>query len=378
MKVLLTNCTRNAGIIIARALARAGHDVIGADDARMPFGLRSRHIRVQHVVPHEDDPAFVDSLLEIVAHERVEVLLPFSGVEAVAARREELTAVARFLAPSTAALAQVADKAVLPALCAEFGIAAPKVYTREEAVDLLQQAQLSLVVKPRRGRGAGGGIRFVQTAQELDAAITSIEGGSDAVIAECIPGDTDNERALHLLCDRESRLIASFSLRKTAQSPPRVGITAAAVSTHDRELVERVAPLLETLRWQGPLDVEWKLDLRDGLMKLIEINPRFSGAIGFPIALGVDMPALYVAAAAGAHLPDAWPSTYADGAHYLNPAPYIHALPARLRAGGLGPTLRRIRSEISLNVVVPAWELSDPAPLVGKLLRAMRTPAATR
>jgi biotin carboxylase len=379
MKVLLSNCTRNAGIIVARALARAGHEVIGADDRRMPFGIRSRHIRAQYLVPSETGHALADALLAILRRQRFDVLLPFAGVAAVAARRSEFAALAGVLVPDAAALARVVDKAALPLLCAEFGIPAPAVYARDDAVALLKNGGTSLVIKPRSSHGGGVGIRFVQTPVALAEALAAMDqSGTAAVIAENIPGGSDSDRALHLLLDRESRLVASFSLRKTAQAPPRVGITTAAVSTHETQLIERVVPMLQALHWQGPLDVEWKIDARDGQAKLIEINPRFSGAIGFPTALGINMPALCVAASAGVRLPEACPSPYPEGVRYINPGPYFGALWSRMRVDGFGATLRGIRQEWSGSVVLPVLDLGDPAPLIAKLLRGAFAPLLPR
>lgn len=372
MRVLLTNSSNNAGVIVARALARAGHEVCGATDVPMPFGLRSRHLRAQYVVPAEDDGALCDALLGILRSEHFDALLPFAGVDAVAARRAEFSALTGVLAPDTEALAKVSDKGALPVVCERFGVPAPRVYARDQAEAILRRGERQLVVKPARGGGGGRGISFVRTTVELDRALDSISAdGVGAVISEYIPGGADCERAVHLLLDRESRLIASFSLQKSTQSPLRVGITAAAVSTRDVLLVERIMPMLKALRWQGPLDVEWKFDARDGEPRLIEINPRFSGAIGFPIALGVDMATLCAAASAGVRAPEVVLSGYAEGVRYINPGPYLHVLPARLRQQGVGSLLAQMRGEFAGRVLMPAWDIVDPGPLVGKLLRRL-------
>lgn len=127
----------------------------------------------------------------------------------------------------------------------------------------------------------------------------------------------------------------------------------------------------DALRWQGPLDVEWKIDPRSGEPWLIEINPRFSGAIGFPIALGVNMATLCVAASAAARLPEVSLSEYPAGVGYVNPGPYLRSLPARLSLDGVAATLGQLRGDLRGRVVMPAWEISDPAPLLGKCLRGL-------
>jgi predicted ATP-grasp superfamily ATP-dependent carboligase len=368
VKVLLTNATRNAGMIVARTLARAGHRVVGADDRRLPWGMRSRYIAVQYRLPPEDDPALAEALLDITRRERPDVLLPFAGASAVASRHVEFTTLTSLLVPDAVHLAQVSDKAVFPALCPRFGIDVPRTYSADEAERITRRSE-TVVVKPRRGRGGGDGVRFVSSVEALQAAIETIRrNGEDAVIAERIPGATDCEHVLQLLFDANSRLVAWFSFRKILKSPLRTGVTAAAVSTHDTDLVERVRPLFESMRWQGPVDLDWKIDPRDGRPKLIEINARFSGAIGFPIALGVDMAGLCVLASKGERLPEAGAGRYDAAVRYINPGPYLSVLPARIRESGLRATVRSMRSECSGRLVAPAWQLRDPAPLIGKVL----------
>jgi predicted ATP-grasp superfamily ATP-dependent carboligase len=368
VKVLLTNATRNAGMIVARTLAQAGHRVVGADDRRLPWGMRSRYIAHQHLLPAEGDPALAEALLDITRQERPDVLLPFAGAAAVASRHGEFTALTSLLVPDAVHLAQVSDKAALRALCQRFGIDAPRTYSPDEAERITGRGE-TLVVKPRRGRGGGDRVRFVSSVEALRDAVESIRrSGEDAVIAERVPGATDREHVLQLLFDARSRLIAWFSFRKIVKSPLRTGVTAAAVSTHDTDLVELVRPLFESMHWQGPADLDWKVDPRDGRPKLIEINARFSGAIGFPIALGVDMAGLCVLASKGERLPEAGAGRYDAGVRYINPGPYLSVLPARIRESGLRATMRSMRSECSGRVVAPAWQLRDPAPLIGKVL----------
>lgn len=50
--------------------------------------------------------------------------------------------------------------------------------------------------------------------------------------------------------------------------------------------------LLRELNWYGLAMVEFKVDPRDGVPKLMEINPKLWGSLNLAIASGVDFPAL--------------------------------------------------------------------------------------
>jgi hypothetical protein len=177
---------------------------------------------------------------------------------------------------------------------------------------------------------------------------------------------------LHLLFDVESRLIAFFVHRKLRVWPAKVGVTVCAVSTHEVELVHALLPLFERLRWQGPAEAELKIDARDGIARVLEINPRFSGSIHFPIASGVDFATTYARAALGERLESSLDPHYRAGVGYVDRGPWLAAaLQALWRGKGRGETLRQLRQlrqELRAPQVPSVHSFGDPGPLLGKAL----------
>jgi len=57
-------------------------------------------------------------------------------------------------------------------------------------------------------------------------------------------------------------------------------------------IMELGLSLLRSLNWVGVGMVEFKIDPRDGIPKLMEVNPRFWGSLQLAIASGVDFPCL--------------------------------------------------------------------------------------
>jgi len=240
-----------------------------------------------------------------------------------------------------------------------------------EAMDVLGSGRASrVVVKPRIDVGGGQGVHFVSSPREIDVVEASVcDTYNGSVITEYIPGPVDNLLALHLLFDDESRLIGGFSQRKLRIWPAEVGVTVAAVSSHETKLIERFRPLFEELRWRGPAEVELKIDERDGVAKLIEINPRFSGAIHFPIACGVNLPVLLCRAALGERLQEVCGTEYEAGVRYIDAGRWASAVAAELRAGRQSrrAVLRRALRERRGRRVPSIHRLSDPAPILAKL-----------
>jgi len=372
MKVLVTNCTRNSGVAVIRALAHGGFEVLGADDRRSPCGLRSRHVMAPYIVlPHEHSPEFTSGLIEVLDRVRPDVVIPTRGVEAAVQARDEILARTHALLPKKAAFDVVNDKAELMILCRSLGIAAPRVFERDEAVGWLRShAGNRVVIKPRIDVGGGEGVEFVGDASgvmDVHARTIAMYGG--AVITEYIPGPLTNLLAVQALFDDQSRLIAFFVMQKLRVWPPEVGPTVAALSVHRTELVLRLLPLFEAVAWCGPADVELKIDERDGVAKIYEINPRFSGALQFAIGCGVDLPGMLCRAASGERLPRVETATYPAGTRYISGVDWGRAVLNELREARSSrwAIMARAAGECRRPRVPTVYSLSDPAPLLAKL-----------
>jgi carbamoyl-phosphate synthase large subunit len=372
MRVLITNCTRNAGLSTLRALRQAGFDVLGADDRQSPLGLRSRHSIAPYLrLPPQESPDFSRGLLEILERERADALIVTRGVEAAIRARANILQCTRTLLPTATAFDAVNDKAQLLTRCTALGIPASRLLSQDEAVAWLRSHPGErVVVKPRLDMGGGEGVSFVADADRLANVYASTSDAySGAIITEYVRGPVSNLHAAHLLFDGKSRLIAFFVLRKLRIWPDHVGVTVAAVSTHETEMVEQLVPLFESLGWQGPADAEFKVDELDGQAKVLEINPRFSGAIHFPNSCGVNMPAMLCRAALGEDFPRAVKPAYQAGIHYIDTMRWTRSILGDLRSGAPDrrTVLARALSELRQPRVPSVHVLTDPAPTLAKL-----------
>lgn len=377
----MTRSTRNIGLEVIRALAAEGHTVIGADDRKPPFGLHSRHLRAFHELPPFESADIGPALLDLVKRLRPDVLVPVGISDVACELQHELGRHCRVLVPEPAARALVNDKQRLGELCASLGISMPRIYAAAEAARLLDREPARdgaprLVVKPRGQVGGGGGVRFVATRTALEDALAAVRAEfGEPVITEYVRGDADDVRAVHLLFDRDTRLVSWFTARKLCLWPPATGLTAAAVSTHETELVQRLLPLFQRLDWRGPAEAEFKVDARTGDPLLIEINPRFSGAISFPLRCGVNLASTYCRAAMGDALSIAREPAYAAGIKYVNPSLYARAFRRRLTDRGLRGALAGLRSDLAGERAAIVYQLSDLRPTLGKALLQLREPS---
>lgn len=383
MRILLNNGHRNAGFWITRHLDAAGHQVIAADCRALAFGFKSRYACAFECTPDPKAPEYADGLLALIRRLRPDVLLPLGGLATICARRDEFERETAVLAADAEAYQTLLDKARVYRLCQQLGIAHPRVLGTDPETVAPQlhepdEGSPLAVVKPRRDFGGGQGLVFVHRRQGLaDLWRRLAEQYGPLIATDYIPGPVDAQYAVQLLFDRDSELIEFFVLRKLRQWPVRSGITAAAVSTHELALVGQMVPLFRQVGWRGPVEVELKRDPRTGVACVLEINPRFSGTVAFPLSAGVDLPRSMVRASLGQSSPRALQPYYKAGLYYWNPWPYTRSVVSDLcHPGRIAQGLRDLTMPLIRRPVGNPYLLSDPAALIGKtglqVLEALR------
>lgn len=374
--VLVTNGTGSSGLAAAKSLALAGYEVATVDFCRLPLGLGSRYSRSHYVVTGLNQPDFERDLLDLVRSIRPDVFMPLgTGFVFFAAKNlDQLSAATAVSVPRLDAFMAAYVKSVCMAECSKLGIACPVEYSYREALEVLDHDRdETVVVKPDFDAGAATGVRFVRNRESLRKAVSECgERFGRTLIQQYIPGGPEAMKTVILLFSPESRLAAAFTSRKTRQWPVTGGQTAASLSTNEECLVSQVLPFFEKWQWRGSAEVELKFDSRDGLHKVIEINPRFPGYLRFPGQCGLDFPLLATQLALhnDAVSPSAYPA-YRTGAKYLNPGLFLRAVVGGLQCRGVSElrhVLRDMRGTRSLVLEM----LADPLALLGKVLIELR------
>ena len=104
---------------------------------------------------------------------------------------------------------------------------------------------------------------------------SEIKPGPAVIIQEMIPGEDERLAYLCFYIGREGEPLGLFAGRKRRVLPPGLGSASLAESMADPRLTEVALRLLRAVKYKGLGGAEFKLDPRDGLYKLIEVNVRF-------------------------------------------------------------------------------------------------------
>ena len=360
---MVSSARGRAGTAVLRNLGRGGYDAIGADYGPPPFGLRSRWSSGYRILPR---PSNSEALLEALENAGVEAVLPLESrlVGLLATHREQLRKRLGLAVPDRQGFLTAYDKRRTVEACGRLGIPAPRI------LDGPPRPGEVVVVKPRADIGAAQGVAFCRNDAEMAIALTSCRRFGEPLLQEYVPGGVDAMRTVVLLFDRRCRLVAWFTMRKLAQYPVTGGMTTMAVSTDEPQLVALVLPLFQTYRWEGPAEVELKIDARNGQARVIEINPRLPAYLAFAIRCGLQLPRLCARVALG-ESPNAEP--YVVGRRYVHPI--LHAKAALTgqrrwheRLLGLSRAVLDMRGAI----LGDGLNLIDPAPRLAKTIAEWR------
>jgi carbamoyl-phosphate synthase large subunit len=293
-RVLVTGAGGPAGVAVIRSLLRRGDvEVFAADMDRWASAIYLVPPAQRRLVPAGRADDFVDTVRAMCRDDRIDVLFPTVDVELprLAAVRDELAADGTVLAsPALSTLETCLDKLALARAC-ERTVRVP----RTELLGTPQALSgwdFPIIVKPRRGAGSRG-VRTVFTAAELDA----VHADEDLIVQEMLPGD---EFSVDVLAGLDGNVIAAVPRARLRVDS---GVAVAGVTVHDDELVATASAVARAIGLTTVANIQLKRDAA-GVPALLEVNPRFPGAMPLTIAAGVDMPSLTLDAVLGRPVPD--------------------------------------------------------------------------
>jgi predicted ATP-grasp superfamily ATP-dependent carboligase len=366
-------------LVAVRALAAAGERVVVGEQTRIAPALWSNCAagRFLHPDPFFETEAFIRTLEAVVARESRRgpvVLLPMEEetLLVVLRARERLQAAGPAVALPFADVSFIEtfrDKARFEELARRAGFATPRTRPFHDETELFAAARelgFPLVVKRRISSGARG-VSYARDERELRrAGREALALDPTPLLQERLPREGE-AIGVSLLLWRDAagarpRLVAGFAHRRLREYPVSGGSSTLREAIRADALVESCAAFLADFGFVGVAMLEWKRDLRDGQLKLLECNPRFWGSLHQAVLSGVDFPALLVALARGETVET--PAAYRldRRSRALLPADLLHWWSVRPRPR-LSEFLRRAPDEVD-----EALSAEDPAPILARLL----------
>jgi len=117
----------------------------------------------------------------------------------------------------------------------------------------------------------------------------------EIMVQDLIPGGGSQQFA-YCAFFKQGSGIATMMVRRSRQHPAEFGRASTFVETVDLPLLKELSErFLRAIKYYGLVEVEFKLDPRDGQYKLLDVNARTWGYHSLGLAAGVDFPYLLFA-----------------------------------------------------------------------------------
>jgi predicted ATP-grasp superfamily ATP-dependent carboligase len=295
------------GLGIVRSLGRHGIPVCVIDDEKSiaRFSRFTTHNVLVASLRKEDQT--VEAIL--AAERRLGlngwVLYPTRDetVAALALNRSRLCEVFRVPTPRWEIVKWAWDKRNTYRLADELGIPTPRTcYARcledLDQIDIEPPFALKPTVKEQFFYATKAKAWRANTRSELRTLFLraqEVVGPGEVMIQDLIPGDGRQQFA-YCAFFKEGQAIGKMVAQRRRQHPPEFGRASTFVETIELPLLEELSErFLRAIDYYGLVELEYKLDPRDGKYRLLDFNARTWGYHSLGQRAGVDFPYLLFA-----------------------------------------------------------------------------------
>lgn len=276
MRVLLTSTRAPVTLELARAFAREGHAVIGADTFPATIGAWSKAVERHCVVPSPrfERAAFIDELASIAKREHVDLIVPTcEEVFAVGYGRDRLERATRVLVAELATLTTLHDKWSFTKLAESLGIRVPESALATSSEELREACGRfgRWIAKPVYSRFA---TRIVSNAEGFPRSKAGDVRPSSAepwIVQRFVDGDAECSYSIV----HDGRIAAHAAYATPVRHGAGSGVRFTSVD--GGPTLEAAAAIARNAGFTGSLSFDF-IRGEDGLT-LLECNPRVTSGV---------------------------------------------------------------------------------------------------
>jgi len=321
------------GVNLMRDLARRKLEVCCIDCAPGQRGFRSVFGKT-YLCPNPDtEPAEWERFMIDLAGRigRRPALIPSADqfVTAIAAHAARLEPHYIFRPASVATQALLATKTRQYDVAERNGLPVPRtkfVESMEALREFGREARFPCLIKPQHCRewerlGAGHPllnlkIALADSAEELEAKYRLVESVTPALVVQEVIEGPDDAKLVYLSCyGRGAKRLGSCMVRELRTTPISFGSASLVEPVSDPEADALCDGFLRAIGYEGLCELELKRDTRDGRIKLIEANPRYSVTADAAPYAGVELGWLHYLDLIGESVEGAEPAQW-NGRHF--------------------------------------------------------------
>ncbi len=295
------------GVGLMRNLLRRGVRAYAFDCTPRQTGFRSAYGKT-FLCPNPDfEPAAWVAFMQQLSQDLGErpVLIPSADqfVTAISAHAQELKDHFIFLPTATATQALLATKERQYAIAADHGLPTARtayVTSSEELRRFGEAASFPCLIKPDHCREwevlppghplRGQKLGLADSLPELLAQYASVASSTPKLVVQEVIQGPDTAKLCYISCySRTGERLGSCVVRQLRTDPIYFGSASVVEPVDDPEADALSDRFLRSINYSGLCELELKRDTRDGQVRLIEANPRYSVTSDAAPHTGVDV-----------------------------------------------------------------------------------------
>jgi len=292
-----------SGLAVIRALGAKGIKTIALTYENSDFGNVSKYVSEKVTIPHPrmDEENFIDFLIGNAHRWNGGLIIDTddNGAVTISKHKHELLNYYKVTTAEWELLKNFLEKNEAHKLAHECNVPHPNnflPYTMEDLYEIKDEINYPVLLKPTRGHEFFS--RFntknfeVKNYEELSSKFSlCIDEKQEVMLQEIIVGPETNLYKMQTYINSKGLISAKFFWNKIRQHPPMFGVGRVGVSSERNEEVEHLSQkLIERSKYRGYFSIEFKKDLRDNQLKLMEVNIRMPRNGMLAIASGVNFP----------------------------------------------------------------------------------------
>ena len=293
IKVLLLEGFARQIMPLMQALHDLGCHITTYNNSKLDMGYSSRYPnkRLLAVWDRNDSQKSLSALREVLQKDSYDVVIPLTDFSAIllSQNKEELKKYAALAVNDWDVIQMAVDKQNTMLTCQKNLIPYPVTLWDVESIDDILNSGLKypFIIKPRTGYGSIG-FHCITSAEHLKEVFdNAIKCHGKMLVQDFIP-QIDKQYKAELFLDRHGNVKSACVFDKTRWFPIDGGSTCCSSTVFRPDIVEMSAKLLRAIGWKGYGDIDLIQDPRDGLVKVMEINPRITASVKICFSAGID------------------------------------------------------------------------------------------
>ncbi len=298
-RILILDQGRQA-LPLLKSLHKAGHYVVSVANTKLSESYFSRYPDKKLIWPSSisDPHSYYNKLISFLVNNDIDITIGVSdfSAEILSKNKDEIEKFTQILIPEYSIFSKVVNKLTLMEYCMQNDIPCPLTFNinTSNITEIAKTIKYPVILKPIRGVGALGIVKCETSNQLLEKYSKIKQKYGDLLVQEFIPQENGLQYQAEAFLNKDCELTACVIIDKPRYFPVNGGTSSVNSTVKDEAIYSSTKKLLEGLKWVGAADVDYILDPRDGIAKVLEINPRVTAGIKIAFAAGVDFSDLYL------------------------------------------------------------------------------------